>query len=796
MGRLLALIGALLVGAALAWATQQPPKPVSDWPADRFSAGAALQDVQRIARAPHPVGSAENAEARRYLLTRMTALDLAPQVRAGIGLNVATSPEALQVAAAPVQNLLGVIPGRDRTAPAVLLMAHYDSVPNSPGAADDAAGVAAALEIARILRAQGPPARDVMILLTDGEEAGLLGADAFFRRDPLARRVGFVINMEARGSAGRVHMFQTGPRNAGAVALLQKTAERPSANSLSGVIYRRMPNDTDFTRAMEAGLPGLNFAFIGRQFDYHSPTATPQNLDLGTLQDLGDQVLAAAREAAFAPALPAAGPDRVYGHLFGDLLVSYPPAAGWLVLLAAAGLIGFGFLRARRAKALAWREAAQGVGGVLYMLAAAVAVLHLARAATGAGMGWLEQRPLLAQAARWEAAVLLLALGVLLFSAAELARGRRIRAALLGAGAGLGAALLSGGLDPVALGAGAAAAALAAVSFGRPAARSGGWAGVLIVGLALAVGAQFVVPEAAHVFAWPLLAAGLACAATSTGARRDHAALAVLALVAAVSIGWIGGLAHLLHQGLDAPELLALPLLLAAFSLWPLAQPAEGAPGWRGLGPALMVVGAAIVLVLRYQPAWDGRTPQVASVVYHLDQDTDRAFRVRTADQPSAWTDAVLKAGGGAPGPHDSWAFYGRPQAAPAPAISLPAPQIRLEAIGDGRVRLVANPPAGARVLTLRLRPDAPTALNEVGGAHVGQQLRPGRWNPVRWEGGDAPLQAVLRPAGPGVLEVRYSAVGEAWPEAAGPLPRRPAELMPFGTSDAAIVTGTRRLAW
>jgi acetylornithine deacetylase/succinyl-diaminopimelate desuccinylase-like protein len=58
------------------------------------------------------------------------------------------SPEA---AGYRVRNLVGQLPGRDPTAAPVVLMAHYDSVPGSPGAADDATGVAAVLEAVRAI---------------------------------------------------------------------------------------------------------------------------------------------------------------------------------------------------------------------------------------------------------------------------------------------------------------------------------------------------------------------------------------------------------------------------------------------------------------------------------------------------------------------------------------------------------------------------------------------------------------------------------------------------------------------
>src|SRR5690606_2604779 len=70
-------------------------------------------------------------------------------------------------------NLVGVLPGRNPDLPAVALMAHYDTVPLSPGAADDSAGVAAVLEAVRALRARGPAERTLVVLLTDAEEIGL-----------------------------------------------------------------------------------------------------------------------------------------------------------------------------------------------------------------------------------------------------------------------------------------------------------------------------------------------------------------------------------------------------------------------------------------------------------------------------------------------------------------------------------------------------------------------------------------------------------------------------------------------
>src|SRR6478672_3624472 len=86
MGRLIALAGALIAAALIAWTTQQPPKPLpASAPATAFSAERAMADIRAFAARPHPVGSEANHAVRDYLFRRMTALGLSPQVRPGVG---------------------------------------------------------------------------------------------------------------------------------------------------------------------------------------------------------------------------------------------------------------------------------------------------------------------------------------------------------------------------------------------------------------------------------------------------------------------------------------------------------------------------------------------------------------------------------------------------------------------------------------------------------------------------------------------------------------------------------------
>ena len=795
MGRLLGLAAALVAALLIAWASERTPTPrPASAPATVFSAERAMADVRAIGSVPHPIGSAANQAVRDKLLARMTALGLNPQVHPGVGVYQRKSGGKVFVTGAPVENLVGVLPGRDRALPALALMAHYDSVAASPGAADDAAGVAAALEAVRAIAARGAPARDVVVLITDGEEAGLLGAGAFYARDPMAKHIGFIFNMEARGAAGRAQMFQTGDGNGAAIDLLRHTAPDPRASSLTGYIYAHMPNDTDFTESRKGGIAGLNYAFLGHQFEYHSPTSTPDTLDVGTLQDMGQQVLATAQAMAFSPTLPARTPDRVYSQVLGGLTLAYPPIVGWLILLACAGLIAFAASRARRIEPFPWSDVARGAGAGLSAVLGGCAVLHFARLATGAQLGFLEQRFLLAQADRWELAVMLLSLGFLVFAAAELARGRRF-IAFVPLAAGLGSCAFAG-LDKVGLGLGVAAAVLAVVSYGRPVNRAGAWTGVLTLGLAVAIAVQAFAPVTAFVFAWPLALASLAAAASALSARRGIHALVVIALLAALGVGWIGGLAHGAYLALDLVELMGMPILLAALLLWPLAQPIEGAPPARLVGPALLLAGLAVLVAVRFNHPYDARHPQATYVGYDIDQDNGRAWRFSKAPGRSAWTTRVLQADGGRVSKLSDWSFPQSVDAAPARFIDETPPTITLSRQAGGTLLLHAAPPAGARVLVLVLRPDGPLVVEQVSGVPQKIALQAATDTLVQWSSASEGLDLVIRPGGPGMLKVGYVATLERWPAGATPLPQRPANLMAFDTSDSTSIVGTRRFTW
>ena len=262
---------------ALAWATSSSralPAPVSlTAPDSVFSSGRAMMDIVALSGRPRPPGTPEHDSARAYLTERLVGMGLTPELQTATTLERRGST----LSAATVRNLIARVPGTASTG-AVLLTAHYDSRDLSRGAGDDATGVAAILETVRALRA-GPPLRnDLIVLLTDGEELGLLGARAFVDNHPWMEDVTVVLSAEMRGGGGPSVMFETGAENGWVVGALDRATPRAYGFSMATEVYRRMPNDTDFTPFRQAGRQGLNFASLGRADAYHQSFDEPARL--------------------------------------------------------------------------------------------------------------------------------------------------------------------------------------------------------------------------------------------------------------------------------------------------------------------------------------------------------------------------------------------------------------------------------------------------------------------------------------------------------------------------------------
>jgi Zn-dependent M28 family amino/carboxypeptidase len=273
------------------------------------------QHVERLAAAPRPPGSAAHRRTREYVggLLALAGFAVEERVYAESGL-------------AGVNLLTRPLPDRPDL-PLLIVGAHYDSVPGSPGADDNASAVAALLELARRL---GPPASApgaaarLQLAAYDLEEYGLVGSARHSRE---LRQAGVPL----RGMVSLEMLAYTDTRP-GSQRLPPRLAGRyPDVANFIGVVGNETSRDLlqIFVAGMK-GVPGLPVEFIAvpgngeilaetrlsdhasfwdqgypglmitdtsfyRNPHYHGASDTPETLDYAFLAKVTEGVCAAVR---------------------------------------------------------------------------------------------------------------------------------------------------------------------------------------------------------------------------------------------------------------------------------------------------------------------------------------------------------------------------------------------------------------------------------------------------------------------------------------------------------------------
>jgi hypothetical protein len=291
--------------------------------ATEFSAVRASNTLARILgpERPHPAGTEENARVRARIVKEFAALGIEAKPYRAMGCNYGQRYGAIECAT--VTDLIAEV--KKGEGKAIVLLAHYDSVPAGPGAADDGSGVVSVLETVRALKARGYPGRHpILAVITDGEEYGLLGAASFLHDPKLKARVGAVVNVEARGNRGPSLLFQTSDGNAPLIDLYAKNARRYFTSSLFVEIYKLLPNDTDLTLFIRDGVPSFNFAFSENVAHYHTPLDTRANLSRATLQHQGENMLDMVSGLGQTDFAALKGGNAVYLSILGTVLPRMP----------------------------------------------------------------------------------------------------------------------------------------------------------------------------------------------------------------------------------------------------------------------------------------------------------------------------------------------------------------------------------------------------------------------------------------------------------------------------------------
>lgn len=726
----------LLVIGVATWLGLEPPavQPRTA-PATRFSAERARDVLARLCPEdrPHPTGSPEQHAVRERLLAELRGLGLEPELQTG----VACSEDGT---CAAVENVIARVPGREPRSE-LLLSAHYDSVPAGPGAGDDGQGTASLIEIARALRAD-PPSGGVVLLFTDGEELGLLGARLFVARHPLRGQIRAVLNLEARGSRGPSLMFESTPNDAWLIARYA-AAPRPVTSSLFASVYRALPNDTDLSVFARAGLHGLNFAFIGGVERYHTPLDTRDALDWRSVQHQGNAVLATVRELGSAPLEPAPGAS-VFFDVLSLALVRLP--ARLLAGLGAAALLVYVWAATTHLRRdPKWRRSFTAAGTALCC-------------------AWFLP-PLVAGSL----GTLLEALGGLPFPIVATPLPTLCGLALLAiAGSALGLALAQTRGERRALG-------------------DLVWLAWLVLGTVLGA----TVPGTSYLCVLPGSVAALARAIgllrPRLGRKLELAALAVVALL------WCPVLV-MLHGAIGLSSL-ALITLASAVALAPFAPRLAPLLGSGRVGVALGALGVLLVLARLVQAPYSAEVPQRLGLLLEHGRDGRSLWH---AESSAGDLPAPLRAAAAFPAEPNAqhpWPSFGQQRTYSAPAeVAAPLTlHADLEGKDTATVRLTLEAPKGVWAIAVR-----PGALPLRAAMWRGQRLsfrgEPGEQRLLLVPGSDRAVDLELTFADSAPAELGLAALIRGLPAEAAPLLRaRDARAVPSGSGDMTVVSGSAR---
>lgn len=651
------------------------PKPLGAPPTE-FSAARALDTFHRVLKedTPHPIGSAANDAVRGRIVDELTRLGYQPQVQTAFDCGQ-------YVNCATVNNVVARLEGTEVDPDpkgAVLLAAHYDSVPAGPGDSDDGTGVAAVLEIARALKSLPAPRHTIILLIDDGEEAGLLGAHAFVDFNPLAKDVRAAVNLDARGTSGPSVMFETGSANDWVVRLYARHAVDPVANSIFYTVYQHLPNDTDFTVFKAAGFQGLNFAYVGDVVHYHTPLDNSANVSLSSLQHHGENAFPAVIALANSDLTNPPQQQAVYFDVFGHWLIEWQVRRTIGLALVAAIVLVLQIAWMIRNNRLTPREFLWGmIDWPVSMIVTGLLAFIVARLVHLAGktpVNWIAY-PLPIETVFWSLAI--------------------------------------------------AVVTTHAILFARRAGFWGLWAGAWTWWALLAVVIAWQAPGVSYVLLVPVGAAALAGLPATLPRSENSAGAAFAAVLPIATVGVVAfGPTLLLYSALgnSGLVLIAVVIGLICTPLAPLCADLRGVPGLRGLAipwVPILVMGLALFAAV-IVPAYSAKSPERMNIKFSQDADTGNAQWIVEPDSghlPDPIRPAAAFRGTERGAfPWDTHASY----VSEAPHLDLAPPTFTVlessEADGRRSYRTLLRSERGAPYAALFFPPDAGVENVQIGG--------------------------------------------------------------------------------
>lgn len=721
-----------------------------------FSAARGMRLLQVISARPHPIGAREHAAVRDYILHELSNLGLSPEIQQTTAVN---KRWGTPYNAGTVQNVMARIKGTE-SGRALLLVSHYDSVPTSLGASDDGAGVVTLLETARALTTGTPLKHDVILLFTDGEEVGLLGAEAFAAEHPWAKDVGLFLNFEARGNSGPVVMFETSAGNGDLISQFAAATPRPLANSFFYEIYKRLPNDTDFTVLKGLDAQGMNFAFLNGINHYHTMLDNIQEINQRSLQHEGTMALALARHFGNVGVTQPKTADAIYFNVLGGNFINYSSA--WIIplLILTVLLCVFVIFKGLRTRELS-------ISGIIYGF-----------------LGMLTS---------------MIGSALIIWAAWWLVRAVRPSYKLVPWGEPYHSNPYRIGFVLLAI----AATSAVYVLLRKRVSAQNLTVGALLWWLILSVITSIILPGGSYLFTLPLLFSLLGLALVSGfKLRAEPKVWLVLALAAVPGVVLFAQMIYNVFVALtlSASAMVIVLVVLLTGLVLPLILPILHSKRW--LFPGLLaLVSLCLILAGIFLSSFDKQRPKMNNIFYALDADTGKAVFASSDNGPDEWTAQFFNAGserGSLP------EFFGGSARAflksPAPVVQLAPPEVKL--INDqteNDVRTLSfhiTSQSNASVIFISTDPEVEVLDASVNGKSAigssAQSVPVKRWGIQYYAPLPEGLDVVLKTKSGKPFHLRLVERSYGLPEIPGSTFKPRAEDMipaPFSVSDATLVT-------
>ncbi|SEA04337.1 aminopeptidase YwaD [Thalassobacillus cyri] len=178
----------------------------------------------------------------------------------------------------------------------VMVGAHHDSVSVGPGANDDASGVAAVLELARVM-ANTPTDTELRFATYGAEEKGLVGSYDYAYS---------LSDEEVQNIVGHFQLDMVGSRDAGELIMFTPNGEKNLVTDYGAAAGARVSETvpygqlgrSDHVPFYERGIPAALFIHAPLEPWYHGPEDTIDKISKEKLQDVGEIVGAAVYQIA------------------------------------------------------------------------------------------------------------------------------------------------------------------------------------------------------------------------------------------------------------------------------------------------------------------------------------------------------------------------------------------------------------------------------------------------------------------------------------------------------------------